>query len=270
MAGTWSASLEWLVACSRRAFPRSLRARCATASSRGSGSTLHRGRARGRRRARRASARCCSASRWAAPSRSSRPTSRRSSAWSGSRRGSPTGSTLEPLAGKRLDVLHGSLDRWLPGVPGRLGGALAARLRARPGARRRGAVHADPRRRARSALRAPGGRLVPLPRARRRGRGSSSRLSSASRLKPAPRRAAPRVGHLHVPDEPEPLEPADHPPRDVDLAAVRARAAPRRGRRGGCCASPRRRRAARRASCCAPRRASGSPGGRTCGRSSSR
>jgi pimeloyl-ACP methyl ester carboxylesterase len=25
---------------------------------------------------------------------------------------------LEPLRGKRLDVLHGSLDRWLPGVPG--------------------------------------------------------------------------------------------------------------------------------------------------------
>ena len=26
--------------------------------------------------------------------------------------------SLEPLRGKRLDVLHGSLDRWLPGVPG--------------------------------------------------------------------------------------------------------------------------------------------------------
>jgi pimeloyl-ACP methyl ester carboxylesterase len=25
---------------------------------------------------------------------------------------------LEPLRGKRLDVLHGALDRWLPGVPG--------------------------------------------------------------------------------------------------------------------------------------------------------
>jgi pimeloyl-ACP methyl ester carboxylesterase len=25
---------------------------------------------------------------------------------------------LEPLRGKRLDVLHGSLDRWLPGIPG--------------------------------------------------------------------------------------------------------------------------------------------------------
>jgi pimeloyl-ACP methyl ester carboxylesterase len=26
--------------------------------------------------------------------------------------------SLEPLQGKRLDVLHGSLDRWLPGIPG--------------------------------------------------------------------------------------------------------------------------------------------------------
>lgn len=26
--------------------------------------------------------------------------------------------SLEPLLGKRLDVLHGSLDRWLPGIPG--------------------------------------------------------------------------------------------------------------------------------------------------------
>ena len=26
--------------------------------------------------------------------------------------------SLEPLRGRRLDVLHGSLDRWLPGIPG--------------------------------------------------------------------------------------------------------------------------------------------------------
>ena len=26
--------------------------------------------------------------------------------------------SLEPLRGKRFDVLHGSLDRWLPGIPG--------------------------------------------------------------------------------------------------------------------------------------------------------
>jgi hypothetical protein len=30
----------------------------------------------------------------------------------------PARLALEPLQGRRLDVLHGSLDRWLPGVPG--------------------------------------------------------------------------------------------------------------------------------------------------------
>ena len=25
---------------------------------------------------------------------------------------------LEPLIGRRFDVIHGSLDRWLPGIPG--------------------------------------------------------------------------------------------------------------------------------------------------------
>jgi alpha-beta hydrolase superfamily lysophospholipase len=40
---------------------------------------------------------------------------------------------VSPLEGKRLDVLHGSLDRWLPGIPGvsptssRAGAASAAR-----------------------------------------------------------------------------------------------------------------------------------------------
>jgi pimeloyl-ACP methyl ester carboxylesterase len=74
--------------------------------------------------------------------------------------------SLEPLRGKRLRVLHGSLDRALPGIPG-----------VSPGSSRRGfdraialgaegeytiipgAVHGV-------ALRAHLGRLVPLPRAR--------------------------------------------------------------------------------------------------------
>jgi pimeloyl-ACP methyl ester carboxylesterase len=73
--------------------------------------------------------------------------------------------SLEPLRGKRLDVLHGSLDRWLPGVPG-----------VSPGSSRRGferaralgvdggyelipgALHAI-------ALRLYRGRPLPLPRA---------------------------------------------------------------------------------------------------------
>ncbi|HZT53851.1 MAG TPA: hypothetical protein VE995_05675, partial [Gaiellaceae bacterium] len=72
--------------------------------------------------------------------------------------------SLDPLRGKRLDVLHGSLDRWLPGIPGvspassRRGFERARAL----GAAGRyellpGALHGI-------ALRA-GGWLVPLPRA---------------------------------------------------------------------------------------------------------
>jgi dienelactone hydrolase len=73
---------------------------------------------------------------------------------------------VEPLEGKRLDVLHGALDRALPGVPG-VSPALSRRGFER--ARALGvqgsyelipcAVHAI-------ALRAPSGRLWPLPRAR--------------------------------------------------------------------------------------------------------
>ena len=73
--------------------------------------------------------------------------------------------SLEPLRGKRLDVLHGSLDRWLPGIPGvspassrrgferarALG--VAGRYELIPGA-----LHGI-------ALRAHWGRPVPLPRA---------------------------------------------------------------------------------------------------------
>jgi pimeloyl-ACP methyl ester carboxylesterase len=74
---------------------------------------------------------------------------------------------LTPLRGRRLDVLHGALDRWLPRIPG-VNPAISKRgfERARslgvdgsytliPGA-----VHGV-------ALRAPSGRLVPLPRAAR-------------------------------------------------------------------------------------------------------
>ncbi len=78
---------------------------------------------------------------------------------------------LSPLAGKRLDVIHGSLDRWLPGHPRRLGDALAARLRAGTGARRRGQLHARPRRRARARAAA-----------RRAASCRSSRAASWSRL----------------------------------------------------------------------------------------
>jgi dienelactone hydrolase len=73
--------------------------------------------------------------------------------------------SLEPLRGKRLDILHGSLDRWLPGIPGvspsssrrgferarALG--VAGKYELIPGA-----LHAI-------ALRTHWGRPVPLPRA---------------------------------------------------------------------------------------------------------
>jgi pimeloyl-ACP methyl ester carboxylesterase len=71
---------------------------------------------------------------------------------------------FSPLAGRRFDVLHGSLDRWLPGVPGvspassRRGFERARRLGVEGTYRLiPGALHAI-------ALRARG-RVVPLPRA---------------------------------------------------------------------------------------------------------
>jgi pimeloyl-ACP methyl ester carboxylesterase len=74
--------------------------------------------------------------------------------------------SLEPLRGRRLRVLHGALDRWLPGIPG-VSPALSRRGFDRAlalGASGEytlipGAVHGV-------ALRAHWGRPVPLPRAR--------------------------------------------------------------------------------------------------------
>ena len=73
--------------------------------------------------------------------------------------------SLEPLAGKRLRVLHGSLDRALPGIPG-VAPALSRRGFERALALGaggdytlvRGGLHGV-------AVRAPSGRLVALPRA---------------------------------------------------------------------------------------------------------
>jgi pimeloyl-ACP methyl ester carboxylesterase len=77
----------------------------------------------------------------------------------------PDGLPLETLRGRRLDVLHGSLDRWLPGIPG-----VSAKASRRGFERVRalgvagdytlipGALHGI-------AFRA-GGRTLPLPRAR--------------------------------------------------------------------------------------------------------
>jgi pimeloyl-ACP methyl ester carboxylesterase len=75
--------------------------------------------------------------------------------------------SVEPLRGKRLRIVHGSLDRALPGVPG-VSPELARRGFDRARALGvdgeftviRGAVHGV-------ALRSPWGALVPLPRSRR-------------------------------------------------------------------------------------------------------
>ncbi len=72
---------------------------------------------------------------------------------------------LAPLRGRRLDVLHGGLDRWLPGVPG-VSSASSRRGFARARALGvegsytviAGGVHG-------LAVRGPAGRLLPLPRA---------------------------------------------------------------------------------------------------------
>lgn len=73
---------------------------------------------------------------------------------------------LEPLRGRRFDVLHGSLDRWLPGIPGvspasSRRGFERARALGVEGTYEviRGALHGI-------ALRAHWGPALPLPRAR--------------------------------------------------------------------------------------------------------
>jgi pimeloyl-ACP methyl ester carboxylesterase len=74
---------------------------------------------------------------------------------------------ISGLRGKRLVVIHGALDRWLPGIPG------VSPVSSRRGFERAVAAGADgsyttiPGAVHGTALRAPSGRVVPLPRARR-------------------------------------------------------------------------------------------------------
>ena len=106
---------------------------------------------------------------------------------------------LAPLRGSRLDVLHGALDRWLPGIPGvspsvsRRGYERARRLGVD------GSYTVIPRAVHGIALRSPWGALVPLPRAERwadsqrpRSNASASRSSAAASgegVSPRPTRA---------------------------------------------------------------------------------
>lgn len=86
--------------------------------------------------------------------------------------------SLEPLRGKRFDVLHGSLDRWLPGIPGvsatssRRGFDRIQALGV-PGtyALIPGALHGI-------AVRARSGRTLPLPRAHEWARRVSAQLET--------------------------------------------------------------------------------------------
>ncbi len=167
VAGTWSASIEWLVGQLAPAFPavRFLEVRyrikswrrldwciedaCAAVSAAGSRRTMLLGFSMGG-----------AVSIGAAAS----PTVERVvglAPWI------PDRLPLDSLAGRRLDVIHGSLDRSLPGIPGvspassRRGFDRAQALGV-PGSYTLipGAIHPI-------ALRLPGGRLVSLPRGRR-------------------------------------------------------------------------------------------------------
>jgi pimeloyl-ACP methyl ester carboxylesterase len=86
--------------------------------------------------------------------------------------------SLEPLRGKRFDVLHGSLDRWLPGIPG------VSASSSRRGFERARALGVDgtyaliPGALHGIALRARSGRLYPLPRAGEWARRVSTQLEA--------------------------------------------------------------------------------------------
>jgi dienelactone hydrolase len=88
---------------------------------------------------------------------------------------------LGPLRGKRLDVLHGALDRALPGIPG------VSPASSRRGVERAASLGVEtsyelvPRAPHAIALRAPSGRPVPLPGARAWLRGVARHLDAFAR-----------------------------------------------------------------------------------------
>jgi dienelactone hydrolase len=74
---------------------------------------------------------------------------------------------LDSLDGRRVAILHGALDRWLPGIPG-VSPKGSLRAYDRMGERGIDATHTViPRAVHGTAVRSRGGRLVPLPRAGR-------------------------------------------------------------------------------------------------------
>jgi pimeloyl-ACP methyl ester carboxylesterase len=74
---------------------------------------------------------------------------------------------VSPLRGKRLVVIHGRLDRELPGIPGVSPSSSRRGFKRALAAGARGSYTAIPGAVHGTAVRAPGGRIVPLPRARR-------------------------------------------------------------------------------------------------------
>ena len=132
--GTWSASLEWLVRRLAPRFPAArLRRGALPRSSRGGGSTRA-SRTRARRSTRSGAGRTLllGFSMGGAVAISAARRAVASSGVLGLAPWIPDRLSLEPLRGKRLDVLHGSLDRWLPGIPGVSPAVVAARVRACP------------------------------------------------------------------------------------------------------------------------------------------
>ena len=214
--GTWSASLEWLVTGLAPSFPDLTFAevRYRIKSWNKLDWCIEDARVRGRRRSARRG-RCSSGSRWAARSRAASPPSRPSQAVVGLAPWFPDRLPLDALRGRRLRVLHGSLDRWLPGIPGvspassRRGFDRARALGVEgeytiiPGAVHGLALRAHRAARA-AAARAHVG-------ATRRGRAAALRGSGFAGLNAAPL-ALRGVRHLDVPHEPQLLEPADHEP----------------------------------------------------------
>jgi pimeloyl-ACP methyl ester carboxylesterase len=74
---------------------------------------------------------------------------------------------VSPLAGKRLAVVHGGLDRWLPGIPGVSPASSRAGFERALAAGAEGSYERIPLAVHGLAFRAHRGRPVPLPRARR-------------------------------------------------------------------------------------------------------
>jgi len=74
---------------------------------------------------------------------------------------------VSPLHGKRLVVIHGALDRWLPGIPGVSPSSSRRGFERSVAAGADGTYTAIPGAVHGIAVRTPSGRVVPLPRARR-------------------------------------------------------------------------------------------------------